>query len=68
MTDKRFKNFNRMVALIAGHPVQNSIAIHFRPSNPVLLPQNTCFILFCGFFLTNLFAHSVVFGNIMRKF
>ena len=56
MANKRLENFTRMVALISGHPVQISIAIHFHPCNPVLLPQNTCSILFGGIFLSNLFV------------
>ena len=55
-----------MAALISGHPVQKSIAIHFYPRNPVLLPQNTCSILFCGILL-NLFVNLVAFGNILWK-
>ena len=54
---KKVQNFTRMAALISGHPVQKSVAIHFHPCNPVLLLQNTCSILFCGIFLlTNLFV------------
>ena len=56
-----------MVALISGHSVQKSIAIHFHPCNPVLVPQNTCSIMFCGIFLSHLLAYLVVFGNIMWK-
>ena len=56
-----------MAALIVGHPVQKSITIHFHPYNPVLLPQNTCSILFCGIFLSNLFMYLAAFGNIMWK-
>ena len=35
----------RIAPLISGHPVQNSVAIHLYPCNPVLLPQNTYSIL-----------------------
>ena len=65
MTNK--KNFHLNGALISGHPVQKSIAIHFHPCNPVLLPQSNCSILFCGIFLSNLFVYLVAFGNILRK-
>ena len=60
-----------MAALISGHPVQKSIATHFYPCNPVhflqpvLLPKNTCSILFCGIFLSNLFVYLLAFGNIL---
>ena len=54
-----------MAALISGHPVQKSIAIHFHPCNTVLLHKNTCSILSRGIFLTNLFVYLVAFGNIM---
>ena len=57
-----------MAAVTSGHPVQKTIAIYFHPCNPLLLPQNTCSILFCGIFLTNLFVNLVAFGNIMCKF
>ena len=30
----KVQNFTRMAALISGHPVQKSIAIHFHPCNP----------------------------------
>ena len=50
--------FTRMATSISGHPVQKSVAIHFHPCNPVLVPQNTC---------SNLFMYLVVFGNIMWK-
>ena len=56
-----------MAALISGHPVQKSIAIHFHPCNPVLVPQNTCSIMFCGILLSNLFVYLVAFDNIMWK-
>ena len=56
-----------MTILISGHPVQKSIAIHFHPCNPVLLPQNAWAILFCDYFLSNLFVDVVAFGNIMWK-
>ena len=56
-----------MAALISGHPVLKSIAIHFHPCNPVFLPQKTCFMLFCAIFLPNLFMYLVAFGNIMWK-
>ena len=56
-----------MAALIFGHPVQKSIAIHFHPCNPVFLPQNTGSILFCGIFLSNLYVYLVAFGNKMVK-
>ena len=36
-----------MAALISGHPVQKSIAIHFHPCYSVLRPQNAGSILFC---------------------
>ena len=64
-TDKKVQNFARMAALISGHPVQKSIAIHFHPCNPVLLFRNTSSILFWVIFLTNLFVYLVAFGNIM---
>ena len=67
ITNKKVRNFARMAALISGHPVQKSIAIHFHPCNPVLLPQNTCSILFCCIFLTNLFVYLVAFVNTMWK-
>ena len=38
---------------------------HFHPWNPVRLPPNTCSVLFCGIYLTNVFVHLVAFGNIM---
>ena len=56
-----------MAALISVHPVQKSIAIHFHHCNPVLLPQNTCSVLFWGIFLTNLLVYLVAFDNIMWK-
>ena len=61
--DSRIKIFTRihMAALISGHPVQESIEIHFHPCNPVLLPQNTYSILFCGTFFINFIG---VFGVI----
>ena len=55
-SELKVQNFTRMATLISGHPVQKSIAIHFHPCNPVLLPQNTCSILFCGIFSSNLFV------------
>ena len=67
MTNTKVQNFARMATLISGHPVQKSIAIHFHPCNPVLLPQYNCSILFCGIFLSNSFVYSVAFGNILRK-
>ena len=56
-----------MAILISGHTVQKSIAIHVHPWNPVPLPQNTCAILFCEIFLSNLFPYLVAFGNKMWK-
>ena len=56
-----------MAILLSGHPVQKSIAIHFHPCNPVLLPQNTRSILFCELFLSNLFVYLVAFGNKIWK-
>ena len=52
MANKRVETFTIMAALISGHPVQISIAIHFYPCNSVLLPKNTCSILFCGMFFS----------------
>ena len=56
-----------MAALISGHPVKKSVAIHFHPWSPVLLPQNTCSILFCVTFLSIQLVYLVAFGNIMWK-
>ena len=42
---QKTQNFTRMEALISENPVQKSIAIHFHPCNPALLPKNTCSIL-----------------------
>ena len=53
-----------MAALISGHPVQKSNAIHFHPCNPVLLPQNSFSILFSGIFLSIFFR---VFGGIWQQ-
>ena len=50
MTNASFTFNSRIAALISGHPVQKSIAIHFHPCNPVFRPQNTCSILFLGSF------------------
>ena len=44
---KKVHNFTSIAALISGHPVQKSIAIHFHPYNPVLLPQNKEGVLGC---------------------
>ena len=41
------------------------IIIHFHPCNPLLLFQNTCSILSCGIFLSNLFVYLVASGNAM---
>ena len=65
--EQKVQNFTRMAALISGHSVQKSIAIHFHPCNPVLLPQNARSILFCGIFLSNVFGYLAAFGNIMWK-
>ena len=65
--DKRFKIVTRITALLSGHPVQKSTAIHLHPCNPAPLPKNTCSIVFCGTFLSNLFMYLVAFGNIMWK-
>ena len=54
-----------MAALISGHPVQKTIAIHFHPCNPVPLPQNTSSILVSAISLSNLYL--VEFGNITWK-
>ena len=51
----------------SGHPVQKSMAIHFHPCSPVLLPQNTCPILVCGIFLSNLLVYLVASGNTLWK-
>ena len=67
MSNLNVQNFTRMAILISGHPVQKSIAIRFHPCNPVLLPQNTCSILFCKIFSSILFMYLVAFGNIVRK-
>ena len=56
-----------MAALISGHTVQKSIAIHFHPCNPVLLPENTCSILFSWDLFIKLFVYLVAVGNIMWK-
>ena len=56
-----------MAALISGHPVQKSIAIHFHPCDPVIRFQNTCSILLCLIVLSNLFVYLVAFGNVMWK-
>ena len=64
MTNERFsQNFTGIAALISKHHVQKSIAIHLHPCNPVLLPQNTCFILLCGIFFIK-FIH--IFGGIWQ--
>ena len=71
MTNQRFKLLPecpaRMAALISGHPLQKSIAIHFHPCNPVLLPQNICSFLFFETFLSILSVYLVAFCNKMRK-
>ena len=46
----KVENFTKKAALISGHPVQKSIAIHFHPCNPLLVPQNTCSVMFRGIF------------------
>ena len=56
-----------MANLLSGHPVQKSIAIHFHPCNPVLLPQFSYPILFCEIYLSDLFVYLVAFGNIIWK-
>ena len=60
----KVQTFTRMAALISQHPVHKSIVTHFHPCNPVLLPQNTCSILFCGIFLTNLFINAIWQTNV----
>ena len=64
---KRLQNFTRMTALVSGHPVPKSIAIHFHPCNLELLPQNTCSIVFLCDLLANLFDYLVAFAKIMWK-
>ena len=53
---KTVQNFTKMVALISRHPVQESIAIHFHPCNPVFLPQTTHSILFYGMFFYQIYS------------
>ena len=69
MTNKRFKISPKwQLRFLDMHPVQKSIVTHFHPCNPVFPPKNnTCSILFCGIFLSNLFVHLVPFGNITWK-
>ena len=56
-----------MGALISGHLVQKSIAIHLHPCSLVLFPQNTSSILFCGICIANSLVYLVTFDNIMWK-
>ena len=60
----KVQNFTRMAASISGHPVQKTIAIHFHPCTPILLPQNTCSILFLVFFFFIQFIY--LFGGIWQ--
>lgn len=63
---RRIPNFTRMAILISWHPVAKSNLMNCNPCNPALLPQNTCSILLCKMFISNLFEYLVA-GNTIWK-